>query len=120
MVHNYIASYMCSFLGCGLEFSLSLVSTKITLLEPEIAALLSGVTLLQTLGKRLEDWCLDSGSWELIEGGSDILLEFTQIGSGLSRVINFTLLRLILFSGEQDELLLVLDESSNVKGLSIS
>jgi len=120
MVHNYIASYMCSFLGCGLEFSLSLLSAMITLLEPEIALLLSGVTLLHGLGERLEDGGFGSGGGELIEGGGDLLLDLTQIGGGLSGVINLTLLRLILFSGEEDELLLVLGESGNVKGLSFS
>lgn len=88
---------MCSFLGCGLDFSLSLLPAMITLLEPEIATLLSGVTLLHGLGERLEDWGSNGCGRELpkgrgLSGGADLT----------SEVIDFTLLRLILFSGEND------------------
>lgn len=83
MVHNYIASCMCSFLGSGLEFSLSLISTKVTLLEPEITSLLGGIRGLQFLGQRLEDGLRGGGDWELHDSRYDGLLNLFQSGGRL-------------------------------------
>jgi len=86
MVHktyNYIASCMCSFLGSGLEFSLSLISTKVTLLEPEITSLLVGIRGLQFLGQRLEDGLRGAGDWELHDSRSNGLLNLFQSGGRL-------------------------------------
>ena len=118
MVHNYIASCMCSFLGSGLEFSLSLLSAMITLLEPELTALLGGVMGLHILGQRLEDG-LVLGGRKFIDGSVIILLLVGQSGRGESGIVDESLLRLVLFPGEQDELRLVGGESSNVLGLHL-
>lgn len=117
MVHNlFIASCMCSFLGSGLKFSLSLVSAKVTLLEPESTSLLSSIVLLHGLSQRLEDGSFGYLSGETSNGG---LLNFSKSGGRKSRIVDQSLLRLILLSWEQDELSLVVGKSSDVKGLRL-
>ena len=76
VLHNYIASCRCSFLGSGFEFCLSLISTKVTLLEPEVTALLGGIGSLHLLGQRLEDGSGGGSNWEL--KNSTVLLNVGQ------------------------------------------
>ena len=116
-VHIYMASYMCSFLCSSLELGLSLLSTVVTLLEPGITSLLSGVLLLHLGGQRLEDRGIRglSKRSELGEIGVDVL---QAIGLD-SAIVDFTLLWLSISSGEEDDLGLVISESSDVGGLSV-
>jgi hypothetical protein len=118
MVHNlFIASCMCSFLGSGFKVSLSLVSAKVTLLEPESTSLLSSIVLLHGLGQRLEDGSFGSLDWET---GNGVLLDLSEGGSRKSRIVDQSLLWLILLSWEQDELGLVVGKSGDVKGFRLS
>ena len=121
MVHrkNNASRIGCSFLGGGLELFLSLLSAVVTLLEPEIAALLVSVVFLHVLGQRLEDR-LVVGDWELVDSRVIILLEVGQGGSRLSGIVDGSLLRLTILSGEQNELGLVGGESSDVEVLHLS
>jgi len=101
MVHNYyIASCMCSFLGGSLKFGLPLVSTIVTLLKEEITSLLGSVMGLHVLGEGLEDGGGSSSNWELIDSSIIVLLHTGQSGSRLGGVVDQSLLRLVLSSGE--------------------
>lgn len=106
-----------SLLGGSGELGLSELSAVVSLGEEEFAALLEGVEAGHLLGELHE---LRSGSSlgrKSKDGGLGVLLGGLNLG--ISGVVDLTLLRLALLSGEEDELALVSGEAGNVQGLTL-